>query len=232
MFRVTGWSSFQSYRDRKPPWIRLHKSLLDSYEFQSMSVSARAILPMLWLLASEDEDPVSGLIRDRYEKIAFRLRCSPGEIRAAIDECVAAGFLESLSEEKHNVTKKVRNRNETVPPETETETETEGEGAQKPRPSRSPNGSRLPDDWTLPDEWLAWALAEEHLTADEARREAAKFADYWRGRAGAGARKLDWRATWQNWCRRVADDRGKVRQLRPEEPDRPRQRFPGTGGAP
>ena len=56
LLKVKDWSSFQSYKDRKPPWIRLHKSLLDNFEFQSMSANARALLPMFWLLASEDDD--------------------------------------------------------------------------------------------------------------------------------------------------------------------------------
>ncbi len=31
--------------------------------------------------------------------------------------------------------------------------------------------------------------------------EADKFVDYWSARAGAGATKVDWLATWRNWCR-------------------------------
>lgn len=95
VIKIVNWSSFQSYKDRKPPWVRLHKTLLDNYEFQSMSADARALLPMLWLIASEDEDPVSGLIRDSYEKICFRLRISIECFTAAIDECVRAGFIET-----------------------------------------------------------------------------------------------------------------------------------------
>ncbi len=36
MFKIKNWSSFQSYKDRQPPWIRLHKNLLDDYTFQRM----------------------------------------------------------------------------------------------------------------------------------------------------------------------------------------------------
>lgn len=28
------------------------------------------------------------------------------------------------------------------------------------------------------------------------------FRDYWRGRAGHAAVKVDWSSTWRNWCRR------------------------------
>jgi hypothetical protein len=33
----------------------------------------------------------------------------------------------------------------------------------------------------------------------------AAFADYWRAKPGAGGTKLDWDATWRNWCRKEAD---------------------------
>jgi hypothetical protein len=123
MFRIKGWASFQSYKDRKPPWIRLHKTLLDNFEFQSMSANARALLPMLWLLASEDVDPVSGSLRDGYEKIAFRLRLPKKEVLDAIGEIIAAGFIEEIQESNQQVTEPLRICYETVTPETETETE-------------------------------------------------------------------------------------------------------------
>jgi hypothetical protein len=129
IFVIKGWSSFQSYKDRKPPWIRLHKSLLDNYEFQQMSMTAKAILPMLWLLASEDDDPVSGCVRGGYKKIAFRLRVDEKEIIQAVEECALAGFIEPKLPEnsinKQLVTNPSQVGYETVPPETETETETE-----------------------------------------------------------------------------------------------------------
>jgi hypothetical protein len=122
MLRIKNWGSYQSYKDRNPPWIRLSKSLLDNYEFQLMSANARALLPMLWLLASEDENPVSGLIRFGYEKIAFRLRLDLKSVKSAIDEIIRAGF---IVEENQDVMNPSRECNQSVTPETETETETE-----------------------------------------------------------------------------------------------------------
>jgi len=97
MFKIKNWSSFQSYKDRQPPWIRLHKNLLDDYIFQRMGAEARAMLPMLWLMASEDKDPVSGMIRFGYDGVSFRLRLPEKTVRAAIAEIIAAGF---ITEEK------------------------------------------------------------------------------------------------------------------------------------
>ena len=45
------------------------------------------------------------------------------------------------------------------------------------------------------------------VTAEEVRRTAEKFADYWGAKGGKEARKTDWQATWRNWWRRDIDDR-------------------------
>jgi uncharacterized protein YdaU (DUF1376 family) len=65
-----------------------------------------------------------------------------------------------------------------------------------PKPPRS-RGERIPDDWE-PD--LEFAISEG-LNAAEAKTEAAKFRDYWIAKSGNEATKLDWGATWRNWCR-------------------------------
>jgi hypothetical protein len=148
VIRIKGWHKYQSYKDRKPPWIRLHKSLLDDFEFQSMSITAKALLPMLWLLASEDEDPTSGVIRDSYDKLAFRLRMDITLLIATINEIHKSGFLEidksdlqtltnkgcnetvtkQLRIRNETVTDSYRNRTETVTPETEMGPETDKSG--------------------------------------------------------------------------------------------------------
>lgn len=125
MIKIKNWSSYQSYKDRKPPWIRFHRTMLDNYDFHMMSVEARALLPMLWLLASEDDDPTSGVIKDDCKKIAFRLRQTEKQIIEAILECKKSGFLEVTEKQRciDSVHESLRDRNQTVTPETETETD-------------------------------------------------------------------------------------------------------------
>lgn len=142
MIKIENWSSYQSYRDRRPPWIRFHKTMLDNYEYQSMSAESRALLPMLWLLASEDEDPVSGLIRDSYEKVTFRLRMDKKVFEKSLKELEKNSFIslivgcQAIDNKQCNesVTVPYLDRNETVTPETETETEAETEEGDKSPP--------------------------------------------------------------------------------------------------
>jgi len=67
---------------------------------------------------------------------------------------------------------------------------------------QSPRGSRLGSDWVLPKAWGDWTLREmPGWTSEMVRREGEKFSDFWRSKAGKDAAKLDWQATWRNWCR-------------------------------
>lgn len=79
----------------------------------------------------------------------------------------------------------------------------EGIGGELPPQRAAANGqrkgTRLPDPWPLtPD--LAAVGAEANPLVDVAL-EHAKFCDYWHAKAGRDATKLDWVATWRNWCR-------------------------------
>ncbi len=88
--RVKGWENFQHYKDRSPPWIKLHKTLLDNYEFQSLPLASRALAPMLWLLASESND---GIIDADVAKLAFRLRRPEEEIVSGLLPLIEKGFI-------------------------------------------------------------------------------------------------------------------------------------------
>ena len=62
-------------------------------------------------------------------------------------------------------------------------------------------GQRLSPDWVLPKAWGDWALTEyPHWTEETVRLIARKFRDHWAPKTGKDATKLDWLATWRNWC--------------------------------
>lgn len=72
---------------------------------------------------------------------------------------------------------------------------------QEPSVNRQRRGARLPDDWVLPKSWGEWALKEYPAWTDEhVRRIALMFRNHWVAKSGKDAAKLDWFATWQNWC--------------------------------
>jgi hypothetical protein len=83
------WSDFQHYKDRSPPWIKLHKGLLDNFEYQCLPVASRALAPMLWLLASESD---KGEIDATPKKLAFRLRMTEREVADALKPLIDNAF--------------------------------------------------------------------------------------------------------------------------------------------
>ena len=80
----------------------------------------------------------------------------------------------------------------------------------EPRTERPVRGARLADDWRLPMAWGEWAMRECGFLREQVQDIAARFADYWHAKSGRDAAKLDWLATWRNWCRKERDT-GNIR---------------------
>lgn len=85
------WADFQHYKYRRPPWIRLHRTLLENPQFQRLQVASKALAPMLWLLASES---TNGEIEGKPEDVAYRLRMSVADFAGALKPLILAGFFE------------------------------------------------------------------------------------------------------------------------------------------
>ena len=107
------WGTFQHYNKRNPPWIKLHRALLDDYEFSQLPVESRALAPMLWLLASESKD---GVINMTIEALVFRLRVDALYLVNSLEPLITKGFFLDASA-------MLASRLQHATPETETETE-------------------------------------------------------------------------------------------------------------
>lgn len=87
--RPKNWSQFQHYKDRCPPWIKLHRDLLNNRDFISLSIEGKALAPMLWLLASESQD---GSFDASIDELVFRLRMSEQDIKKGLKSLIDKGF--------------------------------------------------------------------------------------------------------------------------------------------
>lgn len=83
---VRNWSSFQHYKDRHPPWIKLHRALLDDYEFSLLPDATKAHLMMIWLLASQHDGRVPADPKFLQRKLGF-------SEKADLEPLIASGFL-------------------------------------------------------------------------------------------------------------------------------------------
>lgn len=82
MIRIKNWKKYQHYKDRCPPWVKLHRTLLDDKEFHALDPLASKVLVLCWLLASEDKNHRGEL--PSVSDMAFRLRMTEDSIESSI----------------------------------------------------------------------------------------------------------------------------------------------------
>ena len=184
LLKPKNWAVFQHYKDRCPPWIKLHRDLLNDRAFMRLPIASKALAPMLWLLASESKD---GVFDGSLDELVFRLHISELEYQQGLKPLIDNNFFTI-------VTGVLAECKQVAIPETETEGETETKKRQK-----ALRGSRLANDWVLPNDWEYWANKERPDL--NAAQVADQFKDFWCSKAGKDAVKLDWLATWRNWVR-------------------------------
>lgn len=83
------WADFQHYKDRCPPWIKLHRELLNNRDFMCLPLASKALAPLLWLLASESK---TGEFDASIEELSFRLRLTTDEVSAGLKPLIDKGF--------------------------------------------------------------------------------------------------------------------------------------------
>ena len=55
---VKNWDAFQQYKDRDPKWIKLHRDILNNYEFDQLTEIQQNHLMKIWLLASKLDNKI------------------------------------------------------------------------------------------------------------------------------------------------------------------------------
>jgi hypothetical protein len=181
LLQPKNWAVFQHYKDRCPPWIKLHRDLLNDRVYMRLPIASKAIAPMLWLLASESKD---GVFDGSLDELVFRLHITEKEYQSGVKPLIDNNFFTVVSGV-------LAERLQDAIPETERETETKKE--------KKTLGKRLANDFSFPLEWEQFCKEtrpELHPT-----RTFDQFKDYWIAQAGQKGVKLDWFATWRNWVR-------------------------------
>lgn len=130
-FCIANWKRFQHYRERNPPWIKLHRELLTSRAWISGDDANRALMVALMLIAADTDNLIPA--DPAYIQRRAYLNSEPDFSRL-----LDVGFLERASNVLATCKQDAR-------PETETETETEKTRApgvrnnSKPTPTPTPN---------------------------------------------------------------------------------------------
>jgi len=113
-YKIKNWSRFQHFKDRRPPWVKLYRDLLDDLDWFELDPLASKCLINFWLIASEYDGCLPSV-----DILSFRLRLKKQEVTK---------ILNSLSHWLEQVDIKVISEGyQSDRPERERETETEKE---------------------------------------------------------------------------------------------------------
>lgn len=201
ILRPKNWQSFQHYKDRRPPWIKLYRNLLDDKDYLRLPTASRALAPCLWLLASESE---TGEFDGSVDNIAFRLRLTDKEVEQGLKHLIDKGFFEVASGVLASCL-------QDAIPETERETEN------RDREQRQRQiGASAKKAITMPDSFAPKPGHEElalELMVDLSK-EFAAFTDFHKSK---GSTFKDWDAALRTWLRNAR----KFAPARPTIPEKP-----------
>jgi len=185
--RIKNWTKFQHFKDRRPPWVKLYRDILDDLEWHELDPLAAKVLVMLWLIASEND----GRIPDN-KTLAFRLRLTEVKTKEIVIK-----LSHWLEQDDIN---QISNGYQHDLPEREKETELETETK---REKNATSVACPPDvDQQIWDDWKQLRKAKKapvtETVVNSARKEAAKanmeFSDFlsiWCARGSQGL-QADW----------------------------------------
>ena len=112
--KIKNWHKFQHFKDRKPPWVKLYRDLLDDIDWHELDPKSAKVLVMLWLIASEEDGNIP-----EAKRLAFRLRMSEKDTKDCLIKL--SHWLE------HDDINVISEEYQDDAPETETEIETKKE---------------------------------------------------------------------------------------------------------
>jgi len=121
--RIVNWEKFQHYKDRNPPWVKLHRELLTSQTWVSLDDAGRVLAIACMLLAAATDNKIPA--DPSYIRRVAYLNQLPD-----LSALLATGFVESIdSGAASTVLANASALHPNARPETETEEETEEKSA-------------------------------------------------------------------------------------------------------
>ncbi|HEX8106727.1 MAG TPA: hypothetical protein VF516_03315 [Kofleriaceae bacterium] len=182
--RVKNWSEFQHYKDRNPPWIKLHRELLDDYEFERLQDASKAHLILIWLFASQREGRIPN--DPAFLKKKLGLKSDPN-LKSFIDQ----GFL--IVEQ--DASTPLAEREQVAPRGEDIKQQSRGEPAKLNGKHRLETSA--PEAFEITEPMWSWAQ-EQGVPHARVEPETAKFLDHHKAK---GSRFKDWDAAWRTWMR-------------------------------
>ena len=159
MLRVKNLEKYQHYSKRRPPWIKLHRSVLDDYYFRRLPDAAKAHAMLIWLIASGCDNAL-------HDDAQWLAEMVGANTPVDIDGLVSAGFLERYDSDKRKrgASKPKASRQQNGGTEGEGEGEGEGEKRQKlPLPAVAKSATSAEGEGASPAPRVTWLTPAEQV---------------------------------------------------------------------
>ena len=86
-YRIKNWAKFQHYKDRNPPWIKLHVEILQSEDWVTLADASRLLAIVCMIVAAKDNGVIPGNL-DYIKRVAYL------DKRPNLKPLIDCGFLE------------------------------------------------------------------------------------------------------------------------------------------
>lgn len=182
-FRVANWETLQHYKDRSPPWIKLHNSMLDDYEFSCLQDASKAHLFAIMMLASRTDNKLP--INPEWIKHKISATCEVDI--ASLLESGYIELIESNQKVKGDDSKPLAERLQVARPEERREEE-----------SREEDKRFAPPEYKLVHQYMIERNYDSYS-------EAESFVDFYQTKNWmVGKNKMkDWKAAVRNWLKKA-----------------------------
>lgn len=88
-YRIKNWSKFQHYKDRNPPWIKLHVELLASEDWVTLADASKLLMVVCMVIAARENGLIPGNA-DYIKRVAYL------DKRPDLTPLIQCGFLEEV----------------------------------------------------------------------------------------------------------------------------------------
>ena len=123
--KIKNWSKFQHFKDRRPPWVKLYRDLLDNMEWHELDPLSSKVLVTLWLLASEDDEQQGKL--PNIKTLSWRLRLPQEQVLECLNKLsrwleqddinvISSGYQDDLPETETETERETKKETEIISP--------------------------------------------------------------------------------------------------------------------
>ena len=85
--KAVNYEKFQRYKDRRPPWIKLYREILEKRKIMELPPTAFKLLVCVWLMAAEYDNDIP------VADIEWRLRY---EVCTDLEHLICAGLVQEV----------------------------------------------------------------------------------------------------------------------------------------